>query len=59
MRQIAESFFERSPVMAAPLIALMIFLIVFVVVVVRVMRTRPSEVDRVARLPLGEGGDDE
>jgi hypothetical protein len=59
MRQMAESFFERSPVMAGPLIAMLIFLAVFLLVTVRVMRTRPAEVDRAARLPLGEGEGDE
>jgi hypothetical protein len=66
MRQLAESFFASSPVMAAPLIAMLIFMVVFGLVLVRVMRTRREELDRSARLPLEEareeareqGGDD-
>lgn len=58
MRQMAESFFERSPVMAGPLIAMLIFLAVFLFVIVRVMRSEKAEMDRTARLPLEEGRDD-
>lgn len=57
MRQLAEGFFDRSPVMAGPLIAMLIFIAVFAVVIVRVVRAHRSEIDRSARLPL-EGGDD-
>jgi hypothetical protein len=45
--------------MMAPLAAMLIFFFVFTLVVVRVMRTRPSEVERAARLPLGDEGGDE
>lgn len=58
MRAIAEGFFEESPVMAAPLIAMLIFMVVFGLVIVRVIRTRREDLDRSARLPLEEGGDD-
>lgn len=62
MRRMAESFFADSPVMAGPLIAMLIFMIVFGLVIVRVIRTRREELDRSARLPLEEaleeGGDD-
>lgn len=58
MRRIAESFFADSPVMAAPLIAMLIFMVVFGLVIVRVIRTRREDVDRSARLPLEEGGED-
>ncbi len=58
MRQMAESFFERSPVMAGPLIAMLIFLAVFLYVTVRVIRSERAEMERSAHLPLEEGGDD-
>jgi hypothetical protein len=58
MRQIAEGFFDRSPVMAGPLIAMLIFITVFAVVIFRVVRAHKSEVDRSARLPFENGGDD-
>lgn len=58
MRQMAESFFERSPVMAGPLVAMLIFLAIFTLVIVRVMRAQRAEMDRSARLPFEDGGDD-
>jgi hypothetical protein len=58
MRQIAESFFERSPAMAGPLIAMLIFFVVFALVIVRVVRAPKCDLDRSAHLPLEEGEDD-
>jgi hypothetical protein len=58
MSQIAHDFFARSPLMAAPLVAMLIFIAVFVVVVARVMRTKKTDLDRSASLPLDEGGND-
>jgi hypothetical protein len=57
MRQIAEGFFSESPVMAAPLVAMLIFLGVFALAVVHAVRARRTEVERCARLPLEEGDD--
>jgi hypothetical protein len=56
----AHDFFTASPVMAAPLVALVLFVIVFVAVSVRAMRTRRSDADRAAHLVLeGEEARDE
>lgn len=62
MSRIAHDFFERSPVMGAPLLAMLIFASVFAVVALRALCARRTDVDRAARLPLQdaleEGGDD-
>ena len=52
MRDLAHDFFAASPVMAAPLVALVLFVIVFVLVSIRVMRTRKGDADRAAHLVL-------
>ena len=54
MRQFASEFFEQSPVLLYPVIALVLFFIVFLVVVIRVMRMKASEADLCARIPLEE-----
>ena len=54
MRQFASEFFEQSPMLLLPVIALVLFFIVFLVVVIRVMRMKPSEADHCARIPLEE-----
>jgi len=54
MRRFATEFFEQSPVLIYPVIALVLFFIVFLVVVVRVMRMKASEADLRARIPLEE-----
>jgi cbb3-type cytochrome oxidase subunit 3 len=58
MRAIAHDFFEQSPVMAAPLFAMLIFMAIFAGVIVRVARARREEMDRSARLALGEETND-
>jgi hypothetical protein len=57
MRQIAEGFFDKSPLMAGPLLAMLIFIAVFAAIFVFVLRARKPDLERSARLPL-EGGDD-
>jgi hypothetical protein len=52
MRDIAHDFFTTSPVMAAPLVALVLFVIVFVLVSLRAIRTQRSDADRAAQLAL-------
>ncbi|MGB8332095.1 MAG: hypothetical protein WCE62_18360 [Polyangiales bacterium] len=52
MRQFASEFFEQSPVLLYPLIALLLFFVVFLVVLVRVMRMSATEIDQCARIPL-------
>ncbi len=54
MRDLSFEFFQRSPVMAAPLVAMLLFLAVFVSVLVRVLRARREEMDRTASLVLEE-----
>ena len=52
MRDVAQDFFSASPVMAAPLVALLIFFVVFILVLVRATRTRHDVTDRAAHLAL-------
>jgi cbb3-type cytochrome oxidase subunit 3 len=54
MRQFASEFFEQSPMLLYPVIALVLFFIVFLGVLVRVMRMKASEADQRARIPLEE-----
>ena len=50
-----REFFCRSPLLALPLVALVIFLVVFAGVVFSVLRRRSHHFDASARLPLDEG----
>lgn len=64
MRDIAHGFFENSPAMAGPLVALLLFFTVFVAVSIRVLRKPASDWERDAALPLSandrpHGGSDE
>ena len=52
MRDIAHGFFEASPAMAGPLLALLIFFVVFAAIAWRVMRSRPTDWTGAASLPL-------
>jgi len=52
MRRFASEFFEQSPVLLYPVLALVLFFIVFLVVVIRVMRMKAAEADLCARIPL-------
>ncbi len=54
MRDIAHGFFEASPAMAGPLVALVLFFLVFAAVTVRVLRSRPADWSRDAALPLSD-----
>ena len=58
MRTIAFEFFQRSPVMGAPLLAMLLFIAVFTAVIVRVARARRDEMDHAARLALDEETND-
>jgi cbb3-type cytochrome oxidase subunit 3 len=57
MSAIARQFFADSPVIVFPIFALLLFVAVFIVVTVRALRTQPSEIDALARIPLAD--DDE
>jgi hypothetical protein len=54
MRAIAEPFFSGSAHLLGPTLALTFFVAFFVLVTVAALRTRPSELDRAAALPLAE-----
>jgi hypothetical protein len=54
MRRFATDFFEQSPVLLYPVIALVLFFVVFLAVVIRVVRMKASEADRYAHIPLEE-----
>ena len=54
MSWIARQFFAESPVIGLPIVALLIFFTVFLLVTVRALRSRPDDVDALARLPLAE-----
>ena len=55
MRDIAHGFFEASPAMAGPLVALVLFFLVFVVITRRVVRSRDVDWKDEASLPLSDG----
>ena len=53
-----HDFFAKSPLLAYPLIALVLFMALFAIVVVRVMGQRGRELERtVGRLPLEDQED--
>ncbi|MDQ3036657.1 MAG: hypothetical protein M3Y87_29970 [Myxococcota bacterium] len=54
MRELAYDFFQRSPVMAAPLFAMLVFIAIFTAMIVRVARARREEMDATARLALDD-----
>jgi len=49
---IASDFFQKSPMLVFPLLALALFMLVFFVVTVRTVLTNKSRYESVARLPL-------
>jgi cbb3-type cytochrome oxidase subunit 3 len=55
MRSIASDFFANSPVMAGPLVAIVLFFMVFVGVAIWLIRSKRGAFDAVARLPLEDG----
>jgi mannose/fructose/N-acetylgalactosamine-specific phosphotransferase system component IIC len=48
----ASGFFAKSPVLAAPLIALALFLAVFAVVTIRALFKNRTQIEELAQLPL-------
>lgn len=52
---IALDYFQKSPLLILPLIALGIFVTVFVAVTVRAMLTDKSRLEALAALPLRDG----
>lgn len=49
---VAMGYFQKSPLLVFPLIALLLFLTVFVVVTIRALRASPSSFEAISRLPL-------
>lgn len=54
MSRMAESFFAASPLLAAPIAALVIFGVVFVAVTLRAIRTPDEEIEARRAMPLEE-----
>lgn len=52
MSEMTRDFFSDSPLLAGPLIAMLLFCTVFVLAVVRVLRAERAHVDAMANLPL-------
>ncbi len=52
-----REFFVNSPVLALPVLSLMLFIAVFAGIVVRTMRRRPAAYEAAAALPLDDGKD--
>jgi hypothetical protein len=48
----ASDLLEKSPVLAFPIVALVIFVAVFTLVAIRAMRMKKSDVRRLASMPL-------
>ena len=52
MSDMARDFFSNNPLIAGPLIAMLLFSAVFLAACVRVVRAKRDHVDRMAQLPL-------
>jgi hypothetical protein len=54
MSRMAESFFAVSPLLALPIISMVIFGVVFLAITMRTMRTPNDEIERRRAMPLEE-----
>lgn len=52
MRSMASDFFAASPVLAMPVIAMLLFGVVFALVVARALRAERRHLEQLAALPL-------
>ena len=53
---ILSDFFARSPLLALPIVAMLLFMAVFTLAGVRAALTNRAQIERMARMPLeGEG----
>lgn len=60
MRHMIDQIVANMPESKAKLVAMFIFLVLFIAIVIRTYRrSRKKYYDRMARLPLDEGGNDE
>ena len=48
----ASEYFQRSPMLIYPVVALALFMLVFLAVTVRTVLTRGAQFEAIARLPL-------
>lgn len=51
---VARDFFGRSPVLALPIAALLLFLVVFVATSLRALLARKQDMARLAALPMDD-----
>jgi hypothetical protein len=51
---LASDFFASSPLLVLPVIALVLFLCTFTLASWSALRRKPTELDPIARLPLGD-----
>lgn len=58
MRLLTAEFFQRSPLLIFPLVALIIFFVVYVGIALRTYTRKKDHFDPMARLPLDESGGD-
>jgi hypothetical protein len=54
MSRMAESFFASSPLLALPIVAMVIFGVVFLAITTRAMRTPRDEIEKRRAMPLEE-----
>lgn len=54
---IAADYFARSPVLALPVLGLVLCILVFVSAALRALRTPRGEIERLAQLPLEQASE--
>ena len=54
---LASDYFQQSPVLAFPVLALLIFMAVFTAMAYRAFRAPQKELDQLSMLPLGLDGE--
>ena len=54
MAKLLSPLFEHSPLLALPIIAMLIFMATFILVTVRAMRQAKDEHEAMARIPLDD-----
>jgi hypothetical protein len=52
-----REFFAHHPLLALPVLSLVLFMVVFAVIVARTLRRRPAQFDALAALPLDGAGE--
>lgn len=54
MSRMAESFFAVSPLLALPIVSMVLFGIVFIAISVRAVRTGKDEIETLSAMPFEE-----